>query len=67
MALRGPAGAFYDIVVDPAHRGSGIGRMLLEATLAALKLAARRASCSRRQNGTRPRNACSHAPGSAAR
>ena len=37
MALRGPAGALYDIVVDPAHRGHGIGRMLLEATLAALK------------------------------
>lgn len=36
MALRGPAGALYDIVVDPAHRGRGIGRMLLDATLAAL-------------------------------
>jgi ribosomal protein S18 acetylase RimI-like enzyme len=36
MALRGPAGALYDIVVDPAHRGQGIGRMLLDATLAAL-------------------------------
>jgi ribosomal protein S18 acetylase RimI-like enzyme len=36
MALRGPAGVLYDIVVDPAHRGQGIGRMLLEATLAAL-------------------------------
>jgi ribosomal protein S18 acetylase RimI-like enzyme len=37
MALRGPAGALYDIVVDPAHRGRGIGRMLLDATLAALE------------------------------
>jgi ribosomal protein S18 acetylase RimI-like enzyme len=37
MALRGPAAAVYDIVVDPAHRGHGIGRMLLDATLAALK------------------------------
>jgi ribosomal protein S18 acetylase RimI-like enzyme len=37
MALRGPAGALYDIVVDPAHRGRGIGRMLLDATLAALQ------------------------------
>ena len=37
MALRGPAGALYDIVVDPAHRGRGVGRMLLDATLAALE------------------------------
>ncbi len=37
MALRGPAGALYDIVVDPAHRGLGVGRMLLDATLAALR------------------------------
>ena len=36
MALRGPAGVLYDIIVDPAHRGHGIGRMLLDATLAAL-------------------------------
>jgi ribosomal protein S18 acetylase RimI-like enzyme len=36
MSLRGPAGVLNDIVVDPAHRGHGIGRMLLEATLAAL-------------------------------
>lgn len=37
MALRGPAGVLYDVVVDPAHRGRGIGRMLLDATLAALR------------------------------
>jgi ribosomal protein S18 acetylase RimI-like enzyme len=37
MALRGPAGVFYDIVVDPAHRQQGVGRMLLDATLKALK------------------------------
>ena len=37
MALRGPAGALYDIVVDPAQRGEGIGRRLLEATVAALE------------------------------
>jgi ribosomal protein S18 acetylase RimI-like enzyme len=37
MALRGPAGALYDIVVDPAHRGNGIGKALLDATLAALE------------------------------
>jgi ribosomal protein S18 acetylase RimI-like enzyme len=37
MALRGPAGALYDIVVDPSERGKGIGRQLLMATLDALK------------------------------
>ena len=37
MSLRGPAGVLYDIVVDPAHRGQGVGRMLLAATLAALE------------------------------
>jgi ribosomal protein S18 acetylase RimI-like enzyme len=38
MALRGPAGVLYDIVVDPAQRQSGVGRMLLDATLAALRV-----------------------------
>lgn len=37
MSLRGPAGVLYDIVVDPAHRGKGIGQLLLDATLAALE------------------------------
>ena len=37
MALRGPAGALYDIVVEPSQRGRGIGRRLLDATLNALK------------------------------
>jgi ribosomal protein S18 acetylase RimI-like enzyme len=37
MALRGPAGVVYDIVVDPAHRRQGVGRLLLEATMKALK------------------------------
>ena len=36
MALRGPAGVLYDLVVDPARRREGIGRMLLDATLAEL-------------------------------
>ena len=36
MALRGPAGVLHDIVVDPAHRGIGVGRMLLDFTHAAL-------------------------------
>ena len=37
MSLRGPAGVLYDIVVDAAHRGQGVGRVLLDATLKALK------------------------------
>ena len=37
MSLRGPAGVLNDIVVDPAHRGGGLGRMLLDATIAELK------------------------------
>ena len=36
MALRGPAGVLYDIVVDPTRRGQGVGRQLLDATLAVL-------------------------------
>jgi ribosomal protein S18 acetylase RimI-like enzyme len=36
MSLRGPAGALHDIVVDPAERGRGVGRLLLDATLAML-------------------------------
>lgn len=37
MSLRGPAGALHDILVDPAHRGAGVGRRLLEAAVAALE------------------------------
>jgi ribosomal protein S18 acetylase RimI-like enzyme len=36
MALRGPAGVVYDLVVDPARWREGIGRRLLDATLAEL-------------------------------
>lgn len=36
MSLRGPAGVLQDIVVDPARRGQGIGRILLDAAIAAL-------------------------------
>jgi ribosomal protein S18 acetylase RimI-like enzyme len=32
-ALRGPAGVLHDIIVDPEHRGRGVGRLLLDATL----------------------------------
>ena len=34
MALRGPAGVLHDVIVDPEHRGQGVGRLLLDATLA---------------------------------
>jgi ribosomal protein S18 acetylase RimI-like enzyme len=37
MSLRGPAGVLHDIVIDPTHREHGVGRMLLDATLEALK------------------------------
>ena len=36
MALRGPAGAIYDLVVDPAHRRQGIGKLLMDEALAEL-------------------------------
>jgi ribosomal protein S18 acetylase RimI-like enzyme len=36
MALRGPAGVIYDLVVDPDHRRQGIGRVLLKTALDAL-------------------------------
>lgn len=37
MSLRGPAGVLQDIIVDPAYRGRGIGRLLLSAILDQLK------------------------------
>jgi ribosomal protein S18 acetylase RimI-like enzyme len=37
MALRGPAGLLYDLVVDPEHRRQGIGSALLKACFAGLR------------------------------
>jgi ribosomal protein S18 acetylase RimI-like enzyme len=36
VSLRGPAALLHDLIVDPAFRGRGAGRALLEATLSAL-------------------------------
>jgi ribosomal protein S18 acetylase RimI-like enzyme len=33
MALRGPAGVMHDIIVDPRHRGRGVGRLLVNAAM----------------------------------
>lgn len=37
MNLRGPAGEIHDIFVDESRRREGLGRLLLDATIAALK------------------------------
>jgi ribosomal protein S18 acetylase RimI-like enzyme len=37
MSLRGPAGVLHDLVVDPAYRKHGVGRLLLDTTLTSLK------------------------------
>jgi len=37
MSLRGPAGLLHDVIVDPEHRRRGVGRLLLDATLAYLR------------------------------
>jgi ribosomal protein S18 acetylase RimI-like enzyme len=37
MSLRDRAGVLHDIIVDPAQRGHGVGRSLLDSTLAFLK------------------------------
>ncbi len=36
LSLRGPAGVIYDLLVDPASRGHGVGRRLLDAMLQTL-------------------------------
>jgi ribosomal protein S18 acetylase RimI-like enzyme len=33
MSLRGPAGVLQDLIVEPQHRGRGVGRLLLNAVL----------------------------------
>ncbi len=58
MALRGPAGVIYDLVVDPDHRRQGIGTALLDAVQsgachprrAACRAVNRRAQCRRPAN-----------------
>jgi len=37
MALRGPAGALHDLIVDSGFRGRGVGGLLLMAAMAALE------------------------------
>jgi ribosomal protein S18 acetylase RimI-like enzyme len=37
MALRGPAGVLHDVIVDPEQRRRGVGRLLLDASLAFMK------------------------------
>ena len=37
MSLRGPAGVLNDLIVDPAYRGQGVGRLLLDAIISRLK------------------------------
>jgi ribosomal protein S18 acetylase RimI-like enzyme len=31
LSLRGPAGVLHDLIVDPEHRGRGVGQLLLNA------------------------------------
>jgi ribosomal protein S18 acetylase RimI-like enzyme len=37
VSLRGPAGVLHDLIVDPEHRGRGVGGLLLKAAQAYLK------------------------------
>src|SRR5262249_7156923 len=32
-SLRGPAGVLHDLIVEPQHRGHGVGRLILNAVL----------------------------------
>ena len=64
MSLRGPAGVIYDIVVDPAHRGEGIGGALLAATLKALKTRRVPQVVLSTAEQNQPHSGCSLAPGS---
>ncbi len=36
-SLRGPAGVLHDLIVDPDHRGHGVGHRLLRAALSSLQ------------------------------
>jgi len=36
-SLRGPAGLLHDVLVDPGHRGRGVGRRLLDETVSMLR------------------------------
>lgn len=36
-SLRGPAGLLHDILVDPDHRGRGVGQRLLDETVSILR------------------------------
>jgi ribosomal protein S18 acetylase RimI-like enzyme len=62
MALRGPAGVLYDIVVDPSHRETGVGRMLLDAVVQALEALNAHGSCSPPPRAMKPPSASSRAP-----
>ncbi len=37
MSLRGPAGVLNDLIVDPAYRNHGVGRLLLDEIISRLK------------------------------
>src|SRR4026208_583384 len=36
-SLRGPAALLHDVLVDPDHRGHGVGRQLLDQTLSMMQ------------------------------